>query len=186
MAVLVEAISAITRRDAINAKYPGGWDAFVSAVPNATLCFDDRIARVGFMIPHDVELFIDRLTQSRLTFLADGKAQDIAVADQQRGLTAECEWLEFGRFPFGSEGGKVSACWFFDGPRLAAGVHLSGKSMDLATPPDWSFEGSLSDRFGFVPNGQEDERLEFLRKEDGVDVFLDRETGKEVCVGRNN
>ena len=57
MAVLVEGISVIVRRDAIESKYDGGWDTFVDNVPNATLCADDEIARVGFMGPADVEAF---------------------------------------------------------------------------------------------------------------------------------
>lgn len=109
MSVLVEAISVIIRRDAINAKYPGDWAAFVQAAPNATLCYDNELARIGFMHPQDVGNFIDRLAQHGLTFLVDNKTQDLAVADQQRGLTTECDWLEFAKLPFGKSGGKVSA-----------------------------------------------------------------------------
>jgi hypothetical protein len=186
MAVLVEAISVITRRDAIDAKYPGGWAAFVQAAPNSTLCYDSELARIGFMHPQDVERFIVRLTEGGLIFLVDNKAQDLAVADQQRGLMTECDWLEFAKLPFGKTGGKVSACWFFDGPRVASGVHFRGKSIDLATPPGWEFEESLSHRFGFVPTGQEEGRLKFLRSDDGMDVFLDQQTGKEVFVPRKS
>jgi len=35
MAVLVEAISVIVRREAIAAKLPGGWSHFVDEVPNS-------------------------------------------------------------------------------------------------------------------------------------------------------
>jgi len=61
MAVLVEAISVIVRRKAIDHSYPGGWDAFVAEVPNKTLCADDQLARVGFMTPQDVQNFIRAL-----------------------------------------------------------------------------------------------------------------------------
>jgi hypothetical protein len=37
MAVLVEAISVIVRRDAIDGAFDGGWRGFVSSVPNVTL-----------------------------------------------------------------------------------------------------------------------------------------------------
>jgi hypothetical protein len=186
MAVLVEAISVITRRDAINAKYPGGWAAYVGAAPNGTLCYDAELARIGFMTPQDVQAFISHLTENGLTFLVEDKAQDIAVVDQQHGPTTECDWLEFAKLPFGNVGGKVSACWLFAGPRIAAGVHLPGKSFDLATPPGWKFEESLSHRFCFVPNEQVEGRLVFLRNDSGVDVFLDRDTGKEVFLGRTS
>jgi hypothetical protein len=41
----------------------------------------------------------------------------------------------------------VALCWLFDGPRVAAGVHLPKSSLDLAIPKGWTYEGSLSDRF---------------------------------------
>ena len=183
MAVLVEAISVIVRRDAIDAKYPGGWEAFVEDTPNATLCYDDEIARVGFMAPSDIGTFVNHLERHGLRSLEDGKAVDLAVADQQQGLATECDWLEFGRIELG-DSGKVSACWLFEGPRMGYGLHMPGTSMQIATPPGWQFEGSLSQKFGFVPSGQENKRLEFLRNQNGVDVFIDLTTGKEVYVGR--
>ena len=185
MAVLVEATSVIVRRDAIESKYRGAWRAFVADVPNATLCFDDEIARVGFMAPADVEAFVAQLESKGLRFLDGGRPVDLAVADQQRGFTTECDWLEFGKLRFGDKG-KVSACWFFDEPRIMPGLHLRGLSMNLATPPGWQFEGSLSQTFRFIPTGEESDRLKFLRNEDGVDVFLDLSTGKEVFVGRSS
>ena len=154
MAVLVEGISIIVRRDSIASTYRDGWRAFVDDVPNSTLCADDYITRVGFMGPPDVEAFVKHLERKGLRFLNGGKPVDLAIADQQRGLTMECDWLEFGKFGFGPSG-KVSACWFFDDPRVAAGMHLRGSSMNLATPAGWEFEGSLSQKFGFVPTGKE-------------------------------
>ena len=82
--------------------------------------------------------------------------------------------------PFGKTGGKVAACWLFEGPRSAAGIHLPGKSIDLATPNGWTFEGSISERFSFVPNEDVAVRLKYLRTEGGLDVFLDTSTGREV------
>jgi len=149
MAVLVEAISVVLRRASIARSYPGGWDGFVEAVPNATLCYDDDIARVGFMSPPDVERYVTDLQRCGLQFLHQGKYVDVAIVDQSRGLVSECEWLEFGRFPIG--GDQISACWAFDGPRMGAGIHMQGTSMEISTPPDWKFEGSLSQQFRFIP-----------------------------------
>ena len=185
MAVLVEGISVIVRRDSIERKFPGGWNAFVKSVPNATLCTDGDIARIGFMDPKDVEKYIERLELNGLTFLDDGKTVDIAVLDQQRGPTISCNWLEFGRLPFGVGGNKVSACWLFDGPRLAAGLHVRGTSMELCMPLGWTFENSLSRSFAFAPSGEENKHFRFVRSDDGINVYLDIETGKEVYIGRN-
>ena len=183
MAVLVEGISVIVRRDAIEGKFRGGWPAFVTLAPNATLCADDHLARIGFMAPSDVERFVDSLERAGLAFQSQGKAIDLAVVDQVRGPTIDCEWLEFGRFTFGNSGGIVAVAWLFKGQRIAAGVHFPGESLQLATPEGWTYEGSLSERSTFFEAGKEGERLKFLRSENGVDVFLDLSTGKEVFRG---
>lgn len=118
MAVLVEAISVIVRRDAINKGFIGGWRGFLNAVPNNTLCADDDLARVGFMSPPDVEEFVRHLERAGLVFTSNGKALDIAVVDQMRGPTIPAEWLEFAHLALSGNGGKVAACWLFEGPEL--------------------------------------------------------------------
>ena len=50
MPVLIEAISILLRRETIEKKLPGGWAFFKQAVPEATSCYDDHLARVAFMI----------------------------------------------------------------------------------------------------------------------------------------
>jgi hypothetical protein len=85
MAVLVEGISVVVRRNAIDLAFDGGWKAFVSSVPNATLCIDDQLARVGFMDPKAVENYVKGLESRGLVFLQSEKCVDVAVVDQQRG-----------------------------------------------------------------------------------------------------
>jgi len=188
MAVLVEAISVIIRLSAINEKFSGGWNTFLDCIPNQTLCYDDELARVGFMSPPDVKNFHQLLIDHGLTFVVDNKAIDFAVVDQQRGLTTECEWLEFAKLPFGEEDSKISACWFFDDPRVSYGIHLRSKDipMTIAFPPGWNYEKSLSKESGFIPLGQVNDRLQFLRTENGLDILLDKRTGKEVTMGRTS
>lgn len=160
MAVLAEAISVIVRRDSIERRLPGGWSAFVRSVPNATLCDDGIIARVGFMDPRDVGRYIDWLERKGLVFVRDGKTIDLAVVDQFTGPTAPCEWLEFGRFPFGvaraparglyvdsrtadgvetehtqqadEDDGEIALCWFFDEPRsMGPGLYVRGEISEM-------------------------------------------------------
>src|SRR6266853_4840789 len=97
MAVLVEGISAIIRVQAIHERFPGGWKAFVSKVPNQTLCSDNELARIGFMSPDDCRAFVDNLDRVGIAFLRNGQSQDIVIADQLRGFTVPCEWADFGR-----------------------------------------------------------------------------------------
>jgi hypothetical protein len=77
VAVFVEFISVVVRRDALDERYKGGWDSFVDDVPNRTMCADRHLARVGFMSPTDTKIYVDRLERKGLTYLRDGKARSI-------------------------------------------------------------------------------------------------------------
>jgi hypothetical protein len=174
MAVLIEAISVVIRAEALLRTFPGGWEGFKSRVPNQTLCADNEIVRVGFMSPQDVESFVKLLTRSGLTYLKDGQAIDVAVADQIHGLAAPCSWLEFGHVNLGGDPKQhVAAC------RL-----VNSKYPQVVTPPDWTFDGSLSHTYGFVPSEHTDKSLKYLRHENGLDVYLSTLTGQEVYIGR--
>jgi hypothetical protein len=150
MAVLVEGISVVVRSDAIQSKIAGGLERFRQLIPNSTYCDDGELARVGFLAPADVQTFIEELVDAGLAFMEDGRCVDIAVCDQQRGPTADCDWLEFTHLSM--EGGKVGAAWLYEGERKGHGAHISSTNMKLATPVGWQYEGSLSDKFQFVPD----------------------------------
>jgi hypothetical protein len=170
MAVLVEGISVVVRMEAIREKVPGGWIAFKDLIPNRTLCADDELARIGFMTPNDVKGFVSALEALGLKYRNEESALDLVVVDQMRGPLVPCKWIEFGQV-----GGKerVSAC------RLVGSSHTV-----LMRPEGWKYEGSLSQTYGFVPTGTEENSLKFLRQEKGVDVYLNVLTGGEVFVGR--
>lgn len=173
MAVLMEAISVVIRVETIQGKFPGGMSAFLAVVPNKTYCSDGELARVSFMVPQDVGAFVDRLESSGLRFLRAGSAADLAVVDQRSGPTTPCAWLEFGHVNLSAGGNRVAAS------------RLKGsRSKQIATPPDWTYENSLSASHTFVANEDISARLEFLRTENGIDVYLDKTTGKEVYAGR--
>ena len=157
MAVLVEGISVVVRLSAIETKVSGGWDQFRSLVPNSTLCADDELARVGFLMPDRVAAFVELLEDQGLAFLVGGEAVDLAVVDQQAGLTVNCDWLEFSRFRWGKESDEdrfVGACWLYEGKRIGFGPVMPAKGFSLATPPGWKFEGSLSQKFSFTPQAK--------------------------------
>lgn len=171
MTVLVEAISVVVRTDAIHARYPGSWPAFRDDVPNSTLASDKQIARVGFMVPDDVKGFIDRLQARGLVFLRDGHAQDIAVADQQRGITTRCDWLKFGHVTIGDN--RVAACQM-----------VGSQSQQVFTPDKWRFDGSLSQTFTFVPEGNLNKSMTPVSRDEGMDIYSNRLTGRLAYVGR--
>lgn len=172
MPVLVEALSVVVRRSRIAETYPGGWAAFVRAVPNRTLCMDGDLARVGFMAPADVGAFIEHLEARGLVFMKAGAAQDIVVMDQLHGPTCRCDWIETAQVPMPG-GGEISAA------RLA-GSQATG----VDAPEGWTYEGSLSARFTYVASGSVPTELELVRREGGTEVYRDRRSGKEVYMGR--
>ena len=200
MAVLCEVISVVTRRDSIDAFYKGGWDAFQTDVPNATMCTDGELVRVGFMSPDAVGIYIKKLEANGLQFQlkeellepsgSSRAVSDIVVIDQLQGPTTPCEWVEFGKYPFSKKGeeapiGEVSMCWLFEGERnKGSGTYIKGTKMSLATPHGWDYEKSSS--LQFVEDAELENRYEFLRTENGLDVFRDIKTGKEVCKPANN
>jgi len=172
MAVLVEATSAIVRTEAIKERFPGGWGGFVAKLPNKTVCSDNELVRVGFLGPNDCKKFVDDLEREGLVFVRDDRAVDIVIADQMSGFMVPCEWAEFGRI-------KLK-------PRqTVAAAQLKGSAnTQLYCPDGWEYEGSITQRFGFVPAKADQQSLRFLRRQHGVDVYLNSADGKEVYVGR--
>ena len=176
MAVLAEGISVVIRADRLLQLFENDWDAFKAIVPNQTLCADNELVRVGFMVAADVKAFVDGLAAHGLIYVAEGAAQDLAVVDQMRGPLVRCDWIEFGQIELdGDPKQRVAAC------------RLVGSTQSVViTPEGWSFEKSLSSSFGFVPNEQDGKSLTFLRHQDGMDVYHNRLTGKEVFIGRTS
>jgi hypothetical protein len=154
MAVLIEGISVVVRRDAIDSKMDGGWERFKLLIPNSTFCHDGEVARVGFLDPAEVGGFIELLNEHGLTYIEndnnEAKPIDMIVVDQQRGPVTDCEWIEFSHL--GIDGGKIGAAWFWCAPRIAGAGTYMKPDMTIAMPAGWHFKDSLSDKFEFVPN----------------------------------
>lgn len=175
MAVLIEAISVIVRGETIEARYPGGWQAYVKDAPNMTLCNDEHLARVGFMAPYDVDRFVSRLKRLGFEFVRDGMAIDVCVVDQLQGPTVRCEWLEYLHMDISGDGETV----------CVAVCRVTGDQRNgVFTPESWNIRNCLSRNYQFVPTEKMKERLELIRHENGQDVFRERATGKEFYMGR--
>ncbi len=174
MAVLIEAVSVVIRADVLQERYPGGWDAFACVVPNQTLCADGELVRIGFMSPSDVETYISSLREYDILYRVQGKARDLVVVDQMRGPLVACDWIEFGHLDLDNDPAR----------RVAACRKTGSLLKQVVTPEAWTFEFSLSSSYGFVPSEQQHKSLKFLRQEDGLDVYLNELTGREVFVGR--
>lgn len=185
MAVLVEGISLVIRRSSLSRLFLGGWQRFLATVPNETLCFDEDLARVGFMSPGDVEGFVYQLEDEGLTFISDDRAVDMTVVDQLRGPTVNTDWLEYARLPLGKTGNRVAACWLFEGKRFAPGMpHITDSALTIATPVGWVYEESLSSNFKFADDNDLQTAMVFLRSDGDSDVYLDKATGKEYFTSK--
>lgn len=171
MAVLVEAISVIIKKTSINQKFRGGWPVFKENIPNQTLCDDGVLIRIGFMSPYDVGAYTHYLEQNGLTFLRSKQAQDLVVVDQLRGPTTACDWIKLGYIQLSEHRIRL----------LVAG--LSDADFESVDVPDsWTEEKSISARPNFVPNGKTQDELEYSRTENGIKVFKNKRTGKEVFI----
>lgn len=189
MAVLAEGCSVIIKRQSIFKHFSGGWDAFVDFVPNSTLCFDDDIARVGFMSASDADAFVKALSLEGLASIVNGSAVDVAQVDQIEGVITPCDWLGFVRMENREHAGTIPVCWFDDMSPLPTNLKpivLREGSMGIVMPHDWKFEGSLSQTNNAYSSKEFYNRFKFLRIEDKVEVYLDTETDKEVVKGSNH
>ena len=171
MAVLIEGLCVVARRRAVAARFKGGEAAFIDFVPNRAFSVDESLFSVGFMSPPDADAFLAELQSRGLTFMRDGVTIDVTAVDQHVGPTRPTRWIEFGQRTV--LGHVVSAAWLAgsDSPRVSV-------------PANWRFEGSLSENSGFVSNEDFAEHFEFVRRQDRLDVYIDRRSGREVYLGR--
>ena len=176
MAVLIEAISVVIKAKQLLEQYPGGWKKFKEDVPNQTLCADGEIVRIGFMVPSDVEIFINSLQNIGLVFLKNETTEDIVVVDQQRGPVMNCPWIEYGKIELdGNPKKQISAC------------RLKGsKSNKVVMPENWKYEDSLSEKYTFISSEDVDRRIIRFKNEENVETYFDLKTGEKVYVGRTN
>jgi hypothetical protein len=116
-----------------------------------------------------------RLEEGGLRYADEtGSAVNVVVVDQQTGFRANCNWARFSHVVVDNDSTHlVAACFLI--PTSAHG---------LAVPSGWTYSNSLSARFRFVPNGELDQQLEFVRRDqNGVDVYRDRRTGQLLYLG---
>lgn len=175
MAVLAEALSLVIKVESLLNLSTENQVKFTQNIPNKTFCGDGELIRIDFMNPADVQSYADTLNLLGLVFMEDGRAKDFVVVDQLRGPTTDCSWVDFGEIELGDTGNSIKSC------------RLKGSSItQVSCPTGWSFENSLSKKTGYIDKKKIPTKLKFLRKEGHQDVYLDKETGKEVFIGRSS
>lgn len=175
MPVIIEAISVVIRRKAIDEKYLGGYLAFDQEAPTMgpvdTLCADDDIAAVVFMAPIDVKKYCDYL--GKFGIGSPENPVDLAVIDQFTGAVTPCDWLETTGVDL-EGGGRVLI------------ARLVGNTDDTPVVPEgWTWENSITKNTFFMPNEALKDSVEYVRSEpDGLDVYRDKATGALRYIGR--
>jgi hypothetical protein len=166
MGVIVEAINVIVPISALASRFGDDPSYFLSLVPNDTFCHDGYLGRVGFTAPPDVDRFVKLLVSAGLRFFNGTEFEEIAIVDQMTGLTAPCKWLNVGRYPDG-----ICVAW------------LVGTAAEpLFTPVGWK-----PSKFTFVPNAAiTSDTFLPLSRENGADVFLNMNTGREMLLDRTS
>ena len=163
MAVVIEAFSVVVRNATLAAKYPGGVGGYRRDCPNNSFCADEHLSRIGFMAREDADGFVAQLAAKGLTPHRKGVAEDVALATPAAGLLRPCPWLEVGRWS------QAIIAWL-------AGTQRG----DVHAPANWNAERPMQ----HMSEEEARRRLEFVRTQDNLDVYRDRETGKELYVGR--
>lgn len=175
MAVLIEAISVIVRRDTIEEKYPGGLDQYIKDCPNRSLCMDGEIVRVGFMTPKDTYAFTENLELFGFRCVTDEQFDEIAVADHIGGFALPVEWLQ------------LLDLKIFEGNQKFMVCKIKGSAIgDVAFPVGWNYETSLSKHSLSGDTESMESRLIFLRHEKGGDFYLDILTNEEMFIERTS
>lgn len=155
MAVLIEGLSVVILREAIDGRYVGGWSRLLEDMPSRAFCADDSLLATAFAVPTDVKPWVSVLQVRGLRFLDGASAVDFAIVHQWHGPTSRCDWLRFGRVRTALP------------ERLSACHHVDSTSRVIVVPGQWSYEQSIARQFGDAEPSQELARLDYLRHHDG-------------------
>ena len=162
MAIPIEGYSVVAKKDRILELIATDQ---VSA-PNATAIADDHIWRCSFMTEVDAREFLEELSSLHLNVQYGPDSDAVLVNEFDQSVEPFCDWLMIRTWD------KAVLGW------------LTGTSPEsIVAFDDWDPKvGS-----GFIfhdPNDEHD--LEFLRLEENVEVYLDKNTGEELFIGRSS
>jgi hypothetical protein len=164
MSILIESLTVVVRRVTLDATWPGGTDAYLAAALSGDsrallACADDKLTAVSFARPESSDTLLDRLDDLGIVYVDDRRCVDIVCIDHAAGPLTRCDWIEWRRHPDG-----FTYAW------------LAGTDAGAVVAP-------CTRRRDFKGRG-EMERMIQLAREDGLEFWLDLDTGRQV-VGRS-
>jgi len=173
VAILIEGISVVVRCRAIMQSYIGGQSSFMKDLPNKSLCADGELASVAFMTPADAKLYVDLLEKRGLKYFNGSVAVDLVVVDQNTGFRAPCNWASFGKSKLNNQDEcTVSVC-----------ESVPTTVNKVVIPNGWTYENSLTARGVYISADNIPSKLKLFKRDDGVDIYIDENTGQKFYVG---
>jgi tetratricopeptide (TPR) repeat protein len=163
VAVLIQAWDVVARRGVLEEKLDGGASEWFQRVPNSTACADRNLCRASFMDERDAEVFLREIEAAGVEGERGGAYQDVALVNPSGPWRHACGWIEVGEYA------GVTAAWL-------KATEPDPMVVPLGYRPD---NGVV-----YVSAKEAAGRLEFLRRDGNVEVYLDKQTGAEVYRGR--
>jgi hypothetical protein len=162
VAIVLDGWAVVARRSQVEARL-GGFVRWFEIAPTRVACADRDLCCVAFMVHEDASAFLLKLESMGLQSERDGSYRDVALVGKDHGPWQHaCPWLQLGRYA------GVSAVW------------MDGTDPDpLVVPLTWQPDSIIN-----LSAAETAKRLKFLRRDGGVEVYLDTETGKEMYRGR--
>jgi len=147
MAVLVEMISVVIRKESIEQKISlNKYLNLMEYIVNHPSCMDDDLLCIHMNSPVMTSEFVDFSQQCNLNW-----GKDFIIVDQNDGPTTECDWIQFGRvgrnlFKTFEDDMGIAICSFYDGPKnFGSGFYLFDiDNFQVFFPREWKYEGSMS------------------------------------------
>lgn len=169
MAVLVEAITLVVRRTFLDVCYPGATDGFLAAheADGERIRFtvaDESLVAVS-TLDRGVAHTVGQHMLDHNAIQVDDKTDefvDFAFVDQHEGVAMPCPWLD----------------WTIDERRVASVRFTPCGSTEVITPPGWTPESSTA--LTRTDIRLETDHMFKLAEEDGLEVWLDFDTGRQV------
>ena len=154
MAVLIEGFSVVTRIDAIDDRYPNGWDGFCDDRPSERFCCDLELVSVACRSRGELRAYLERLAGRGLADAAailatteisskvrapaeveaiqEAQAATRDVALVYRFQVRRAPWVEVVQGPLPGGGPVVAGCFLAGGP-----------PGELALPEGWTPERAV-------------------------------------------
>jgi hypothetical protein len=160
MAIPIEGYSVVAQKGRIERLLATG----AITAPNRTVLADDDLWRCSFMEQSDAVKFIESLEKLDLNGSQGPDSDVVLVSEFDRSVNPYCKWLVTARWE------KAVIAWKA-GTRPETVVAREGWDPKVGSGLTFADRDSL-------------DNLEFLRLDGNVEVYRNKQTGKEVYIGR--